>query len=191
MRILVTTIPFTGMKIDAPISQESLNARLREGSTDNGITFETSPIADLTLTRTHGGVMVKGIISGACKQDCATCGDLVSHEATASIDWVLQTASDRAAPNDDLDDPGVIVYEGDHVELEEHLQEALILSLSPFWHPPRDDQERCTLCARDCSARAWSSRNDGSSSVDAGAPSAGSSSFGDLLKGALKRDNRS
>ncbi len=191
MRILVTTIPFTGMKIAAPISQEALNARLREGSTDDGITFETEPIADLTLTRTHGGVMVKGIISGTCKQDCGSCGDLVSHEAIASVDWVLQTSSDRAAPNDDLDDPGVIVYEGDHVELEEHLQEALILNLSPFWHPPRDDHERCTLCKRDCSARAWASRGDGSGASDAGASSPGSSSFGNLLKGALKGDKRS
>jgi len=186
MRILVTTIPFTGMKIDAPISQEALNARLREGSSENGITFEDSPMADLTLTRTHGGVLVKGIISGTCKQDCATCGDGVSHEACAKIDWVLQTASDRAAPDDELDDPGVIVYEGEHVELEEHLQEALILSLSPFWHPPRDTQDHCTVCTRDCSARAWRSGGDDGAPGEKTSQAGKASSFGALLKGALK-----
>ena len=174
------------MKIDAPISQEALNARLREGSSENGITFEDSPLADLTLTRTHGGVLVKGIISGTCKQDCATCGDAVSHEACAQIDWVLQTASDRAAPDDELDDPGVIVYEGDHVELEEHLQEALILSLSPFWHPPRDKQDRCTVCKRDCSARAWRSGGDEAPKSETANESGKASTFGALLKGALK-----
>jgi hypothetical protein len=186
MRVLVTTIPFSGMKIDAPIAKDALNARLREGTTDNGIVFLDAPMADLTLTRTHGGVLVKGIVSGMCSQDCGTCGDVVPHEALAQIDWVLQNTSDRAAPDDEIDDPGVIFYEGEHVELEEHLQEALILSLSPFWHPPRDAKERCLVCKRDCSEHAWClDEPKNQESVSAPASSA-KSSFGTLLKGALK-----
>lgn len=185
MKVLVTTIPFTGMKIEAPISRDALNARLREGSDGNMVTFEDAPVADLTLTRTHGGVIVKGIISGTCKQDCSSCGDLVAHEAHASIDWILQGNADRAAPDDDLDDPGVIVYQGEHVDLEEHLQEALILSLSPFWHPPRDKQERCTVCQRDCSRKLWRA-GENKPSDPSGAQPQSTSSFGKLLKGALK-----
>lgn len=183
MKILVTTIPFSGMKIDAPISREALNARLQEGSRDDSVVFEDAPLADLTLTRTHGGVLIKGMISGRCKQGCATCGDSVPHEIVALIDWILQTESDRAAPDDEIDDPGVIVYQGEHVDLEEHLQEALILRLSPFWHPPRDAQERCSLCKRDCSERSWRSKDV---VPDSQGTATATSSFGSLLKGALR-----
>lgn len=184
MKVLVTTIPYTGMKIDAPICKDALNARLKEGNTVNLISFEDAPVADLTLTRTHGGVLVKGVISGICKQDCASCGDLIPHGALATIDWILQGNADRAAANDELDDPGVIVYHGEHVDLEEHLQEALILSLSPFWHPPRDQRERCTLCQRDCSQKLWRV-GDGYKSESTSADTGSRGTLGTLLKGAL------
>ncbi len=185
MRILVTTIPFSGMKIDAPISLEALNNRLQEGSYEDSVIFLEAPMADLTLTRTHGGVMVKGIISGRCKQECGTCSDPVPHEIVASIDWILQTDSDRAGHNDELDDPGIIVYQGEHVDLEDYLQEALILQISPFWHPSRDEGERCSVCARDCSRHSWRI-----SESDASAPARATkqgSSFGSLLQGALTK----
>ncbi len=185
MKVLVTTIPYTGMKIEAPISKDALNARLKEGSSANLVSFEDAPIADLTLTRTHGGVLVKGVISGTCKQDCSACGDLVSHEVMATIDWILQGDADRAAPDDDLDDPGVIVYQGEHVDFEEHLQEALILSLYPFWHPPRDQLEICIHCKRDCAQKLWrvaDSDTEKKTSLD----SDSGSTLGDLLKGARK-----
>lgn len=187
MRILVTTIPFSGMKIDAPISKDALNSRLQEGSHEDSVVFEEAPIADLTITRTHGGVMVKGIISGRCRQGCASCGDVVPHQAVARIDWLLQTTSDQAAPDDEMDDPGVIFYEGEHVDLEDHLQEALILNLSPFWHPPRDSSDRCTLCKRDCSARSWQAAPGTTQTPDS---STGKSSFGSLLRGALSKGKR-
>jgi uncharacterized metal-binding protein YceD (DUF177 family) len=186
MKVLVTTIPFSGMKIDAPISKDALNARLREGRESDAVTFETAPMADITLTRTHGGVLVKGIISGTCKQDCASCGDLVPHEAQAVIDWILQGDADRAAQDDDLDDPGVIAYHGEHVDLEEHLQEALILSLSPFWHPPREEHDRCSVCNRDCSKKRWTTDDERGRAEELTQDEA-RSSLGALLKGALKK----
>lgn len=176
MRICTTTIPFSGMKIETFLPLEALNSRLREGSEDQGIAFTDPPLVDLTLTRTHGGILVKGVVSGHCKQECATCADPVSHDVVAPIDWILQTTSDRAGPDDEIDDPGVIVYEGDHVELEEPVQEALILHLNPFWHPPRDEKDRCTVCNRDCSASCWDSDRSSTST---------GSSFGTLLKGAM------
>ncbi len=185
MRILVTTIPFSGMKIDAHISKDALNGRLREGSRDNLIEFEQDPLVDLTLQRTHGGVLVKGIASGVCKQDCSSCGDLVPHETVAQIDWVLQSASDKAAPDDEIDDPAVIFYDGEHVDLEGPLQEALILSLSPFWHPPRDANERCTYCKRDCSERSWKTAETAAGESSTGATT--SSRFGSLLKDVIKK----
>lgn len=174
MKIYVATIPFTGMKIDAPISMDSLNARIKEGSQTTQVSFVEPPMADITLTRTQGGVIVKGIVAGSCTQDCSTCADAVTHEVSASVDWLLQTSSDAAAPEDSIDDPGVLFYEGDHIDLEEPLQEALILAINPFWHPPRDTSEHCSVCQRDCSEKAWRTSQ-----------SEGSTNFGQLLKGAI------
>lgn len=163
------------MKIEASLPLEALNARLAEGSDKQEITFKAAPLVDLTLTRTHGGILVKGIVSGECTQECATCADPASHEVVASIDWILQTSSDRAGPEDEIDDPGVIMYEGEHVELEAPLQEALILNINPFWHPPRDKHERCTFCNRDCSAGVWGVEDSSEKRT----------SFGSLLSGAM------
>jgi uncharacterized metal-binding protein YceD (DUF177 family) len=165
------------MKIETDLPLEALNTRLAEGSEQQEFIFEAPPMVDLTLTRTHGGILVKGVVSGRCKQECATCADPVSHEIVSTIDWLLQTESDRAGPEDEIDDPGVIFYEGDHVELEEPLQEALILNINPFWHPERDAQDRCTVCTRDCRVRVWGEESKESEQK--------SSSFGALLKGAL------
>lgn len=163
------------MKIDTHLPLEGLNARLAEGSEQERLVFETPPVVDITLTRALGGILVKGVVSGRCKQGCATCADPLSHDVVSSIDWLLQTSTDRAGPEDEIDDPGVILYEGDHVELEEPLQEALILNLNPFWHPPRDTAERCTTCQRDCSLKTWGGEEK----------SGKSSAFGTMLKGAL------
>jgi hypothetical protein len=48
------------------------------------------------------------------------------------------------------------------------------LAINPFWHPPRDTSERCSVCKRDCSERAWRTSQ-----------SEGSTTFGQLLKGAV------
>jgi uncharacterized metal-binding protein YceD (DUF177 family) len=167
------------MKIDAPISLQALNARIKEGTETTQITFTEPPMADLTLTRTHGGVIVKGIVSARCEQDCSTCADPVTHELTATIDWLLQTTSDAAAPEDSIDDPGVLFYEGDHVDLEEPLQEAIILTINPFWHPPREPGSICSACHRDCSKRAWEASEAESST-----------NFGQLLKGVLREPKK-
>lgn len=183
MKVLVTTIPFTGIKIEAPISKEALNTRLAEGLQYDQVTFDEAPTANLTLTRIHGGVVVNGVISGICRQGCATCADQVPNELNAQISWVLQTSSDRAGSDDTLEDPGVIIYEGEHIDLEEPLQEALILNISPFWHPARDPKELCLLCKRDCSKSSWKSTDD--SGAQQPSPS---SSFGALLKGAIGKN---
>ncbi len=165
------------MKIQADLPLKALNARLAEGSEKQEFVFEAAPLVDLTLTRTHGGILVKGVVSGRCRQECATCAEPVPHEVISTIDWLLQTESDRAGPEDEIDDPGVIFYEGDHVELEEPLQEALILTINPFWHPERDSRDRCSVCKRDCKEKVWGEEKKEDQETI--------SSFGSLLKGAL------
>ena len=150
MRILVTTVPFSGMSISATICKKSLNERIASGSKQGFIEFIEDPQVSLKLTRTHGGVLTKGTVSSTCKQDCATCADLQEHTISASLNWVLQTESDRAAADDNLDDPGVLFYSGEHVDLEEPIQEALILALSPFWRPERSPDGVCSTCNREC-----------------------------------------
>jgi uncharacterized metal-binding protein YceD (DUF177 family) len=165
------------MSIQGIVPLDALNARLQEGSEGQEIAFQAAPTVAINLTRTLGGILVKGSVTGTCKQDCSTCADPVSHTLDISIDWILQTSSDRAGPDDELDDPGVIAYEGDHVDLEEHLQEALILNLSPFWHPSRDEHDHCSVCQRDCSVSSWESKNSAKTEKKV--------SLGDLLKGAM------
>ena len=166
------------MSIEGFVPLDALNTRLKGDAKGQEIAFEVAPTVAITLTRTLGGILVKGSVVGSCKQDCSTCADAVSHALDIPIDWILQTTSDRAGPEDELEDPGVIAYEGDHIDLEEHLQEALILNLSPFWHPPRDEDEQCSVCTRNCSVNSWKSA--------ASEKSDKSPSFGDLLKGAMK-----
>ena len=161
MKIRVSTIPSSGMKVDAPIPLEPLNLRLNEGSRAADIVFTEAPNADLTLTKTLGGAEVKGFISAPCKRVCSTCADNVPDEVVAEVSWFLQNTDETVIEGMDglgeIDDPGVLTYTGDHIDLEDALQEALILQLTPFWHPERDEQQRCLGCKKVCSDRQWSS----------------------------------
>jgi hypothetical protein len=180
MKIRVSTIPHSGMKIDAPIPLEPLNARMQEGSRGTDITFTAPPNADLTLRKLHGATEVSGIVSAPCNRLCATCGNEARQEVVAEIDWVLQSLEESGAgPGDEIEDPGVIAYRGDHVDLEDPLQEALILTLTPFWHPERDECGRCTVCQKVCSGKNTSSEREGDR---------GTQRLGDLLaKATAKR----
>jgi uncharacterized metal-binding protein YceD (DUF177 family) len=175
MRVFVSTIPFSGITLEVTLSQEAINARLAEGVTFRDISFVSEPQGSITLTRTHGGILVKGAVSGKIRQNCSTCADPVEHLVEADFDWVLQTSSDAAAAGDTIEDPGVVFYEGEHVDLEEPIQEALLLNISPFWHPPRDQEEKCTFCARQCGAITWTAGSEEKSN-----------SLGALLQGALR-----
>jgi hypothetical protein len=158
MKIRVSTVPSSGMKIDAPIPLEPLNLRLNEGSRAADIVFTAAPNADLTVTKTLGGAEVKGIVSAPCQRLCATCAENVPNEVIAEVSWFLQNTDETVIEGmDGIDDPGVLTYTGDHIDLEDALQEALILQLTPFWHPERDEQQRCTGCKRVCGEAKWSS----------------------------------
>ena len=191
MRILVTTIPFSGMEICSTICKESLNQRVSHGARTAAIEFLEDPKVSLMFTRTHGGVIARGTITSPCNQDCAACGDIKPHTVTANLEWVLQTESDRAAPEDTIEDPGVIFYSGEHVELEEHLQEALILSLSPFWKPPVDRNGACSGCQKNCMDLAVYSDSQIQSSNDQNEQSRPSkpTSLGALLQKAMLGKN--
>jgi uncharacterized metal-binding protein YceD (DUF177 family) len=182
MKIYVSTIPFSGMKIDGYLPLQPLNDRLAEGKDIPELSFTEPPALQLVLTRAYGGITVRGMVTGQCAQTCATCADPKVHTVTADIDLILQSATEAAAGGDDLlDDPGVLTYAGDHVDLEDPLQEALILGLSPFWHPPRSEREECTACGRDCSTKAWTKGEEASSAAPKGP------SLGKLLEGALSK----
>jgi uncharacterized metal-binding protein YceD (DUF177 family) len=182
MRILVTTIPFSGTEISSTISRDALNVRMKSGSHGSVIEFIKDPIVSLRLTRTHGGVLVTGTISSVCDQDCARCADLKAHTVSAKLDWVLQTDSDRAGPNDAIDDPGVIFYSGEHVDLEEHLQEALILALSPFWKPALTSAGTCSACDKNC----LKPQHDANPGSQAGTPQQPKRTLESLLQSALE-----
>jgi hypothetical protein len=63
------------------------------------------------------------------------------------------------------------------------------LSLSPFWHPPRDQQDRCSFCKRDCSKRFWKAGEENNSDVNS-TKSKSNSTLGTLLEGALSKGSK-
>ena len=173
MKVRISTIPYEGMAIDSNLPLEPLNARVSQGDSA-GILFTEAPAIHLKLHRTHTGAEVKGTVSSKIKQPCSACDLEITREISVPISWILQPAS----PDISDDDVGLLVYEGDHIDLEEPLQEALILTLSPFWHPPRRADRSCTQCDRVCSEVAWSDDKEGKKS----------GSLGELLKGAVGKN---
>jgi len=173
MKVRISTIPYEGMAIDSNLPLESLNARVNQGDSA-GIAFTEAPTVNLKLHRTHTGAEVKGTLKSKVKQPCSACDLEITRAITVPINWILQPAT----PEISDDDVGLLVYTGDHIDLEEPLQEALILTLSPFWHPPRKADGSCTQCDRVCSQVAWTDKDK----------SKGTVSLGALLKGAVSKN---
>lgn len=161
MKIRVSTIPHSGMKIDAPIPLEPLTARMNEGSRKPDVVFTEAPNADLTLSKTFGGAEIKGVVSAQCTRLCSTCAEHVPHEIVADVCWMIQNLDEVQIEGEGiLDDPGLLTYRGDHIDLEDPLQEALILTITPFWHPERDEKQCCLTCKRDCRKSSWGTEDE-------------------------------
>ena len=172
MKVRISTIPYEGLEIKTPLPLEALNTRLAEGDSA-GIEINTAPDLDLKLTRTHTGAEVVGTITCTLKQPCSTCDIALSRTERVNIHWILQPET----PEMNEDDIGLLTYTGDHIDLEDSLQEALILKLSPFWHPARKADGSCSQCDRQCSEVAWT---DQKSEMPRG--------LGELLKRAVSKN---
>lgn len=154
MKIRVSDIPVTGLKIAEKIPLESINERMSSGRGQD-IAFVRAPQVDLLVEKTASGGCVKGTARARVSQECSRCCERIERELEVPID--LQLAA-RAAPGDEREDAefisdddsagdiGVVFFDGDHVDLEDVINESLILALSLYWSPECDAQDRCSLC---------------------------------------------
>lgn len=147
MKIRISDIPAEGLNINDTIALEPLNARLQAGEPCD-IYFLQAPRVSLMVRRNPGGAQTSGTISSRYKQPCSLCLDEVERDIEISFDYILQHKSPATddPTGGSLDDVGIIFFEGEHVDLEDSIQESLILSLSRFWHPPLKPDGSCSIC---------------------------------------------
>ncbi|MCB0311617.1 MAG: DUF177 domain-containing protein, partial [Bdellovibrionales bacterium] len=136
------------MRIEDTISLEALNSRVKEGPDGEGadIEFTARPKVSLIAERKPQGAEIKGTIATRVRQSCARCLEPVERDLVATLSYYLQHSSRSSDALEVAHDIGVIFFEGDHVDLEDVLQEALILQLSPFWRPSLEKNGDCSYC---------------------------------------------
>ena len=147
LKINVPTLPEAGLKIDQEFSVDSLNERLASAprSEGNPIEFVETIALDLTLTSVPNGMTTQGRIKAKCNQACSRCAETVCHPVNCDLQHLYKqiTDPDAAVPEEDI---GINYFKGDNVELGPVVEEALVLSLSPYWHPEDDAQGKCSHC---------------------------------------------
>lgn len=144
MKIRITDIPYEGLKIEDSLSLENLTARMNEGD-NRGIVFTVAPKVTLTVFRSTLGAETKGTVTTRYKQPCSLCVEEVEKDIEIEANYILKP---RDPVNLDAldDDVGVVFYDGEHVDLEDVIQESLILALNIYWHPPQDKDGNCVRC---------------------------------------------
>jgi uncharacterized metal-binding protein YceD (DUF177 family) len=176
MKVRVSRLPAEGLSVKTSLSLENLNARMNEGR-ESDILFTEAPAVDLMVTKTTQGAETKGRVTCKYRQPCSRCDEGIEKALDIEANFILQA---RPAPGerdtskseeDYEDDIGISFFEGDQVDLEDLIQQALILPLSLYWHPPCDKKGNCTHCGKLCEKPEASE-----------APTLETISLGDLLK---------
>jgi len=159
MRVRVRDISPEGLTIDDTLSLERLNERMDEGR-ENHTHFTSKPKIELRLDRSPSGAETCGTVSADYLQPCARCAKLLQHKCAARADFVFHEKppemvsrgshedpeADASPYEDYTDDVGICYFNGEHIELEELLQEALILQINPFFQPQLTNEGRCIEC---------------------------------------------
>ncbi len=150
MKVRISDIPHTGLKVSDILPLDALNARMSSGR-GRDIVFTEAPRVDLLVSKTQSGAETKGWIRSKYRQQCARCLD--EHDRPLDIQANLtlhhKPAAEEIPENVEAsftDDVGISYFEGDSIDLEDILQEMLILSLSLYWAPECDKSGNCTVC---------------------------------------------
>jgi uncharacterized metal-binding protein YceD (DUF177 family) len=152
MIIRVSEIPPEGRIINETISLTTLNDRMAEGQ-GNDIVFLEPPTVSLNITHTRDGLQAAGKAESVYQQPCAYCLETIKQKIAVDFDFILKPAGTRSARSVEEDDPNLLYYEGQEIDLEEVIQESLILALSPFLRPERDPEGRCLECGMNLKER--------------------------------------
>ena len=148
MKIRLTDIPAAGLPVAEVLPQEALNERLSSGSS-YGFEFIQGLDVSLTVFKTPNGAETKGRVTSRYRQPCARCADGIERDLELPTNYILQQRPNelRGAITEEYeDDIGITFYDGEHIELDDLIQETIILSLSIYWHPEEDSEGKCQLC---------------------------------------------
>ncbi len=160
MKIRLTDIPPEGLNVNDTLSLENLNTRMDEAP-ENDIHFLTAPQVSFKIKKEKGGAELQGKVSSTYRQVCPKCTEEVDHEISSELSLILkpknsQPGRDRQTSKEEWnDDIGIVYFDGEHIDLEDVIQETLILQLSPYGMPhkgcksiidstPADDDPRGT-----------------------------------------------
>lgn len=148
MKIRLTDIPKTGLPVSGALPLKNLNQRLSSGS-DHGIVFTEDLMVNLIVNKSPTGAETKGTVKSRFRQPCSRCADGVERPIELKTNYILQPRPEKARDeeaDDYEDDIGITYYDGEHIDLEDLIQETIILSLSLYWHPPEDREGKCSQC---------------------------------------------
>ena len=154
MKIRLTDIPTAGLTISETIPPDALNERLKVGN-DQGFSFVEGLNVSLKVFKTATGAETKGSVTSRYRQPCARCADGVERELVLDTNYILQQRPDiiRGHEAEEYeDDIGITYYDGEHIDLDDLIQETIILSLSIYWHPDEDKNGNCGFCKRNVNA---------------------------------------
>lgn len=165
MKVRIVDISPKGLHVTEELPLEPLNERMRQGKSQ-GVIFTAAPRVDATIFGNTSGAELKGTITSKYRQECSLCLEEKERTVTINTHFHLKQKPEGSEIEDDI---GIVYYEGEHADLDEVLQEELILSLSLYWHPPFDNDERCKECLKRRSELGLASQKTGAT-------------LGDLLK---------
>lgn len=137
IRIKVTDIPTRGLSIEDSLPLDHLNKRMNEAP-DNDVTFIESVQFSIHIKPEIAGAELKGHIQAKYEQPCGICLKEIVRELDQELSLTLKAKTlrpgvDRATSSEEWeDDIGIVYFDGEHIDLEEILQETLILGISPF-----------------------------------------------------------
>ena len=134
----------SGINFSEELNLEDLNARMA-ASPGNDIVFVDTPQVEIKIIPLPEGAEVTGNVSSSYTQSCGRCLEQLKRPVSVKFRYQLKPHSPEVS-DDELDDAGLIFYSGEHIDLKEHLEEALILAMSPYLLPPLTSQQKCLEC---------------------------------------------
>lgn len=114
---------------------------------DNEIVFLSEPVLDLIVHKQVQGAEVTGSVTTSYRQPCGRCGDELDQPLRFTLRLELKRPH-SPDENEYEDDVGIHVFDGEHIDLEDIIQEHIILQLSPILLPPCTAKGACSLCDR-------------------------------------------
>lgn len=137
VKVRITDIPSHGLQIKDELSLTELNNRMNEAE-DNDVKFTESPKFAITIKPEVAGAELTGNITAKYIQPCGICLEEVTHEVSEPLSLTLKAKTkrpgiDRPTSSDEWEDGvGIIYFDGEHIDLEEILQETIILKVNPY-----------------------------------------------------------